>query len=123
MSCPAECQDDVSVEQRELCACALRVENAAFAGTGGVSLNARGAGFMPAYCDVHSGAVVVSCFADGRVAPIHVLEGLPEDWVAARDDEGRVVRARAGVVAGFVRRGEFFTREAAAQVLAAEHED
>ena len=49
---------------------------------------------------------------------MHLLDGLPEHWVAERDPEGRVTRARTGVVSGFLRDGRFYTRDQAAQVAA-----
>lgn len=95
----------------------LARDNALFAGTGGVSERNRAAGFAPAYRDSESGEVALSRFADGTLAPVHVLEGLPTDWVLARDGDGCVIRVRATVEAGFVRDGRFYTREAAALSL------
>jgi hypothetical protein len=68
--------------------------------------------------DTESGVAVVSRFADGRPAPIHVLDGLPEGWVRCRNASGQVAMARAGVIAGFIRGGRFYTREEAARMLA-----
>ena len=96
----------------------LRQENAVFGGTGGVSEQNRPLGFRPAYRNAATGRIVFSRFADGRIAPVHVLDGLPDDWVVARDAQGRVCRVLATVHAGFVRHGEFYTREAAAKATA-----
>jgi hypothetical protein len=93
----------------------LRRQNRAFRGTAGVSANNRGQGFVPAYQDTATGAIAIARFADGRPAPVHVLDGLPEKWIAARDGQGRVTRTRPGIVAGFMREGRFFTREQAAR--------
>lgn len=115
-------QDD-RIEQSTaggLCKCELQFQNAAYAGTGGVSRNNRGAGFLPAYQNLLTGEAVLSRFADGSPAPVHVLEGLPGEWVAARDDCGHVRRVCDSIVAGFVRDGVFYTREAAAQLVASE---
>ena len=95
----------------------LRMQNRVFRGTGGVSRNNRQSGFVPAYYDVSSARAVVSRFADGNPAPVHVLDGLPADWVETRDAKGRVTKARTGVFAGFLRDGVFFTREAAAEAV------
>lgn len=95
----------------------LRSQNSHFAGTGGVSPNNRAAGFVPAYLNTATGDTVVSRFADGRAAPVHLLEGLPDPWVLARDAKGQVARVSDAVVAGFLYRGRFYTREAAAQAL------
>jgi hypothetical protein len=97
----------------------LARQNRAFAKSAGVSENNRSAGFVPAYLDVASGVSVISRFADGRPAPVHLLDGIPEEWVATRDTAGRVASVRRGIVAGFVRDGRFYTREEAA--LAASH--
>lgn len=102
------------------CDCELQRQNALYAGTGGVSDNNRDAGFRPAYRNRATGQVVESCFADGRPAPVHVLEGLPDDWVAARDDDGLVRATIEEVEAGFVRGSLFFTRADAARVMSEE---
>jgi hypothetical protein len=95
----------------------LRRQNRTWAGTGGVSRNNGAAGFVPAYRDTLSGDAVVSRFADGTPAPLHLLDGLPDAWVLARDGAGRVIRVRPGVIAGFLRDGRFYTREEAARAL------
>ena len=100
-----------------LCDCDLQMQNAQFAGSGGISVNNRAAGFVPAYLNTATGEALASRFGDGRPAPVHVLDGLPESWVAGRDGDGCVVRTSEGVVAGFLRNGRFFTREAAAQAV------
>ena len=96
----------------------MQSQNAVFAGTGGVSHNNRSAGFFPAYQNLLTGEAVISRFADGSPAPVHVLDGLPADWVAARDELGNVCSVLDAVVAGFLREGVFYTRDAAAQLLA-----
>jgi hypothetical protein len=93
----------------------LKNQNDLYNGTLGVSRNNRDAGFVPGYFDRHSGRTAMSRFADGRPAPVHVLDGLPDEWIAERDACGRVTKARAGVVAGFLRNGRFYTREEAAR--------
>jgi hypothetical protein len=87
-----------------------------FRGTGGVSEDNRSLGFRPAYLNTETGETVVSRFADGALAPVHVLDGLPDDWVVARDRGGNVREVLASILAGFVRGGRFYTREAAARV-------
>ena len=104
-----------------LCHGALRAQNAAFQATGGVSRNNRAAGFLPGYCNVSTGEAVISCFADGSPSPVHLLDGLPDAWVAERDAPGRVRQTVPLVVAGFFREGSFYTREAAARFL--DHDD
>lgn len=105
--------DHLPVDQQS-----LKLANRCFAGTGGVSCNNRSAGFVPAYLNTSSGVAVSSCFANGEPAPIHMLEGLPQEWVAERDSQGFALRAIAEVVAGFLRDGRFYSREEAADLLA-----
>ena len=92
----------------------LHRQNQQFDGTGGVSENNREMGFVPAFQDTDTDSSVVSRFADGRPAPVHVLDGLPEDWITARDEKGNVLSVRDSVVAGFICAGRFYTREEAA---------
>ena len=99
----------------------LRLENVAYGGTGGVSRNNEGAGFKPAYRNIRTGQTVMSRFADGSQAPIHVLDGVPTDWVIARDEDGRVCRVLSTIVSGFMYHGRFYTREAAARALSTEN--
>jgi hypothetical protein len=96
----------------------LHEQNRRFRGTGGVSHSNCSAGFLPAFCDLDTGRAERSRFAGGAPAPVHLLCGLPEDWVVARDAAGAVTAVKASVVAGFVRDGCFYTREQAAQALA-----
>jgi len=92
----------------------LRQQNIWFSGTTGISKHNRRMGFIPAFLDTHSGISVISRFADGRPAPIHVLEGLPKQWIIALDDTGHVTAVRESVIAGFTRANRFYTREEAA---------
>jgi hypothetical protein len=91
----------------------LANENRRFFGTGGRSEENNGLGFLPAFRDQNTGSVYRACFADGRPAPFHLLDGLPDD-VVVRGESGRVTGARASLVAGFVQSGCFFTRAEAA---------
>ena len=45
---------------------------------------------------------------------MHLLDGLPEEWVVQRDTTGRVSAIKDTVIAGFLRNGLFYTREQAA---------
>jgi hypothetical protein len=96
----------------------LRHENARYRDSGGVSRNNGCAGFAPAFCDSETGRSELSRFACGSPAPCHLIDGLPEDWVVARDAAGRTLAIKGSVVAGFVRDGRFYTREEAARALA-----
>lgn len=97
---------------------ALSHENQLYAETRGISQSNRAAGWRPGYLNLTTGECELSRFSDGRPAPIHVLEGLPEDWVQSRDAEGRVIAAEPEIVSGFIRGGRFFTRDQAARAAA-----
>lgn len=92
----------------------LRQQNRRFRGTGGVSAENQTLGFAPAFLDTATRQIYRACFADGRPAPMHLLEGLPPAVVAARDATGRVTALKPTVLAGFVREEQFYTREQAA---------
>lgn len=95
----------------------LTADNRRFAGTGGVSRSNRQCGFTPGFLDRDTGEVYPSCWADGRPAPFHALDGLPNHLVVNRSSSGRVAAVKASVIAGFVRCGCFYTREQAARCL------
>jgi len=95
----------------------LEDQNRQFLGTGGRSQENHSLGFVPAFQDTRTGTVYQCCFADGRPAPIHLLDGLPSKLVSQRSTSGRVVSAREGVIAGFIYETCFLTREQAAKVI------
>lgn len=99
----------------------LEMEQAANRGSGGVSSDNRHLGFVPSFMDTHTGKVYPCTFADGRPAAFHVLDGLPDELVVARDRYGRPSHVVGTVIAGFSLDSRFYTREqAAAQVSRAE---
>lgn len=73
----------------------------------------RARGFRPAYFDFATCAIYPSRHADGTPARGHVLDGLPDEAVVVRADCGRVVAARATLLAGYERGGFFYTRAGA----------
>lgn len=93
----------------------LEADNRRFRGTGGVSQENREHGFIPAFHDRQSGHNVISRYSDGTPAPVHVMDGLPAEWIAEYDESGHALAAREGVIAGFLRDGIFYTREEAAR--------
>jgi hypothetical protein len=97
----------------------LARENELYRGTGGRSETNRDYGFRPAFFDYASQRLYLSRFADGRFAPLHLLEGLPEEVIVDRAPNGRVLSVRASLVSGFERNGLFYTRKAAARAVAA----
>jgi hypothetical protein len=96
----------------------IRRENVAFAGTGGRSEENRNLGFRPAFFDFATQTIYLSRFANGRPAPFHMLDGLPEEVVVDRSPSGRVISAKATLLSGFERNGFFYTRSAAARAAA-----
>lgn len=93
-------------------------ENCVYRRTGGVSAGNRAQRFIPAFCDVATGKAYRSCFADGRPAPIHLLDGLPEPLILERSTAAGAVKAvKHTVTAGFLRDGQFYTREQAAAAV------
>ncbi|NVK41794.1 MAG: GAF domain-containing protein [Oceanospirillaceae bacterium] len=102
----------------ELTLAVLQQQNEQYRGSGGVSDGNRSLGFRPAFYDMDTGQVHPSRFANGLEAPMHVLDGLPDDLVVVRLESGRVTAVKPGVVAGFVRNGHFFTRGQAALATA-----
>jgi hypothetical protein len=95
----------------------LRRENRRFHGTGGVSQANRGFGFRPAFLDGDTGRVYLSRFSDGKPAPLHVLDGLPEELVLLRSSQGRITTVKDSVIAGFILETRFYTRQQAARLL------
>ena len=92
----------------------LRRQNLAFRGTGGVSTGNRSQGFAPAFLDTDTGSIYLARFADGRPAPMHLLDGLPSELIVSRDATGRCQAVKRSLIAGFVQAGRFYTREQAA---------
>lgn len=86
----------------------LAEENKRFAGTNGVSAGAKAFGLVPAFLDTATGRTYRSCFADGRPAPLHLIDGLPEG-------------VRLTALSGFIGEGgqeRFYTRQEAAALYA-----
>ena len=80
----------------------------------GVSAGNRSLGFQPAFMDRETRAIYFSRFADGRLAPCNMLDGLPREMVLSRRPCGRVAAVKPSLVSGYVRDGRFYTREEAA---------
>jgi hypothetical protein len=99
----------------------LRIENANFLESGGVSSGSSDSGFLPAFLDTEDDAVYFSRYGDGRLAPFHLLDGLPEGLVLRRNAAGTVEAVKPSVVSGFVRAGRFYGREEAALEIATAH--
>ena len=102
--------------QRPLTPTLLRRETNVYRNQGGVSAENRFLGFAPAFQDTETGAVYPSRFADGRIAPMHLLDGLPGKLVQRRES-GTVTAVKATIIAGFLYQGEFLTRQQTARAL------
>ena len=96
-------------------AATLLHENVVYLGSGGRSQENRASGFRPAFLDTETGLVHPSRFADGRLAPLHLLDGLP-DSVKVRRDDGHA-EVKATLVSGFTREGCFYTRDEAMRAM------
>jgi len=98
----------------------LARENVVYLGSGGRSQENRGCGFRPAFLDSDTGIVHPSRFADGRLAPLHLLDGLPPSVVLVRAANGRAIEVKSSLVSGFSRDGYFYTRDEAMRAMQAE---
>ncbi|MDM0001071.1 hypothetical protein QTI24_20850 [Variovorax sp. J22P240] len=95
----------------------LKEENMAYQGCGGVSADNRCYGFRPAFRNTETGHVYPSRFADGRLAPIHMIGGLPDELVVSRSAAGGVISVKDSVQSGFTLNGRFYDRDEAASYL------
>ena len=84
-------------------------QQGAFSQLGGAVFRDASFGFMPAFKDSHTNETHLSVYRTGELAVIHILDGLPNYWVAEWGEDGRPTSLKAGIIAGFVRYGEFFT--------------
>jgi len=109
---------DLLVNQPTLTVDDLVHQNQAYAGTGGTSQGNEGQGFSPAYMDAETGKIVMSTFNDGRPAPIHLLSGLPDEWILEHDSGCEVPKLKGSILVGFVRGEQFYTRAEAAKACA-----
>lgn len=95
----------------------LKRENFEHSGTGGVSENNSKLGFIPAFKDLESGRVESSKFSNGSLAPFHVMDGMPIEWILEKDSNGHVTEIKSSIISGFLRYGKFFNRDEAAYYL------
>ena len=92
----------------------LEIENERYAATGGISQNNASKRFIPAFKNTQTGEVALSRYANGETAPFHLMEGLPETWLIK---EAPKTDLKACIISGFVRFGEFFDRQEAADFM------
>ena len=67
--------------KRELTKELLLQENECFSNATDGSENNRSLGFLPAFRNDATGAVYLSRFSNGRLAPVHLVACLPDDIV------------------------------------------
>jgi hypothetical protein len=67
-----------------------------------------GLALKPAFFDMETGRIYLSRYADGREAPIHIVDGLPQQIMD---------RVNINIVSGFVLNNRFLTREQAMRLL------
>lgn len=91
-------------------------ENREYANTAGISRNNRAMGFLPGFMDTVTGRMDIARFASGAPSPVHVLDGVPAEWVVSRSSSGRVVSVRESIVSGFIQGGRFYTRQDVAAI-------
>lgn len=96
--------------------CPLDQQTAGFLRKGGSSAEVKSAGFQPAFLDHETGRIYRACFANGLPAPMHVLDGFPDELVVARDTSGRITAVKKSMTSGFLRCGRFYTRAEAARI-------
>lgn len=70
-------------------------------------------GFRPAFYDCATCTLHASRHPDGSPAGIHDFDGLPEELVVVRTDEGRVLAVKSSLMAGYERGGYFYTHATA----------
>lgn len=109
-------QNCIPLSELHLCHEKLAKENRDFNGTGGVSKENYSQGFTPAFFDTDTGKTYRSCHQDGTLAAIHLLEGLPEELIIARDQQQNIITVKSSVIPGFLKDNKFYTREQAAEL-------
>lgn len=99
----------------------LELETELYEDSGATSTHCRPFGFRPAFYDTTTRLIHLSRFADGRLAPIHLLDGLPDQVVVSRDATGRIESVSDTIVSGFEMYGRFYTRDEVSNMLALRH--
>lgn len=77
----------------------------------------RVSGFLPAFYDRATMTVEVSRFTNGALAPVHLLDSVPADWVAKRCANGKIVALKESIAAGYLCDGFFYSPDEVAIAL------
>lgn len=92
----------------------LEYENELYANSGGISQNNANAHFIPAFKNIDTGEIALSRYSNGKTAPFHLMDGLPDTWVKTTN---KTTDLKASIISGFVRLGRFFDRQEAADFI------
>ena len=84
-------------------------QQGACAQLGGAVFRDASFGFMPAFKNINNQEVHLSAYDSGELAVVHVLDNVPDEWVAEWGNDGRPSSLKPGIIAGFMRFGEFYT--------------
>lgn len=90
---------------------ALEKQQKTYQKISGTNISDLCVGFIPAFRDLSTNETHLSITPEGRVSPIHLIDGLPLDWVTEWDLEGYPKSLKSGIIAGFFRGENFFTLE------------
>jgi len=105
--------------QNNLMSChELAQQNLMFHGTGSTGPQSRSYGFNPAFLDEKTKTVYLARYPDGRIAPMHISNSLPDKLLAQKNVCGVVVSGTEEVTAGFTKDGLFYTRAQAEKAVA-----
>ena len=84
-------------------------QQGAYAQLGGAVFRDASFGFMPAFKNLNTDEVHLCAHPSGELSVVHMLDSLPAYWVDEWGADGRPVNLKSGVIAGFMRFGEFYT--------------
>lgn len=90
---------------------ALEKQQATYQKLSGMNISDLCVGLIPAFRDLSTDETHLSLSSDGQVSPIHLVEGLPLEWVREWDMKGYPKSLKPGIVAGFFRGEKFYTLE------------
>lgn len=94
---------------------AVHAESDPYIGSCGESATACKHKFLPAFRNETDGRVELARMSNGNPAAMHLISALPKEWAERCDESGNVLELIEGIVAGFVRDRQFYTREQAAK--------
>ena len=90
---------------------ALEKQQKTYQKISGMNISDLCVGFIPAFRDLSTDETHLSITSEGKISPIHLIDGLPLDWVTEWDLQGYPKLLKPSVIAGFFRGENFFTLE------------